>query len=448
MAPTKTSKISLSASKSAVQKPNLSDVGAPSQLAQSTRKGKRAWRKNIDILPVEQGLESLRSEERVIGSTLQKQTDDQLFVVDTKGDDRVRKALPRYSKAELTATKILAQRSAVPAVFSRPTAPSRSKVSKADKERLLRIAKRPRKGPFNAVMDHTEFGAGSAAIDVSAAVKHSGSYDPWVVEEVEDIADGLEHTRKPKIKAKLSHPRDIIEVPAVLEPHQGSSYNPPAAAHEELITEAFKVELRRQEEADRMAEVRRKVAEARTHAANATEGLPLGMTLDEIPHDDGEPAPEEDTVVPKKPSAPKTKQQRAKALRLRAEKQALVEKAAKKRMLTTIMLAKSLRSSAEKTSQQQHQARLARQLALRMKLSKGLAGQRLGKYKVPENEIEVQIGEDLSENLRTLKPEGNLFRDRFRSLQQRALVEPRVPVLSVKRARLKEYEKHAWKRFE
>jgi nucleolar protein 53 len=85
------------------------------------------------------------------------------------------------------------------------------------------------------------------------------------------------------------------------------------------------------------------------------------------------------------------------------QRQALAEKAAKKRMLTTIMLAKSIRSSAEKNSQQQHQARLVRQLALKAKLTKGLAGQRLGKYKVPENEIEVQIGEDLSENLRTLK---------------------------------------------
>lgn len=106
----------------------------------------------------------------------------------------------------MTSTKILSQRSAIPAVFSRPTKdsiPSRSKVSRADKERLLRIAKRPRKGPFNAVMDHTEFGAGSAVIDVSAAVKHSGSYDPWAAEEVEEVADGLEHTTKPKIKARL-----------------------------------------------------------------------------------------------------------------------------------------------------------------------------------------------------------------------------------------------------
>lgn len=66
MAPTKTSKVS-STSKSSIQKHSASGVGAPSQLAQSSRKGKKAWRKNIDIQPVEQGLESLRSEERVIG---------------------------------------------------------------------------------------------------------------------------------------------------------------------------------------------------------------------------------------------------------------------------------------------------------------------------------------------------------------------------------------------
>lgn len=49
-------------------------------------------------------------------------------------------------------------------------------------------------------------------IDVSAAVKHSGSYDPWVAEEVEDIADGLEHTKKPKIKASFLSPtiRDLL----------------------------------------------------------------------------------------------------------------------------------------------------------------------------------------------------------------------------------------------
>ena len=44
-----------------------SAVGAPSQHNQGTRKGKRAWRKNIDIDEIEDGLEGLRTEERVTG---------------------------------------------------------------------------------------------------------------------------------------------------------------------------------------------------------------------------------------------------------------------------------------------------------------------------------------------------------------------------------------------
>lgn len=50
------------------------------------------------------------------------------------------------------------------------------------------------------------------------------------------------------------------------------------------------------------------------------------------------------------------------------------------------------------------QGKLQRQLAARDTLRRsGLAGQRLGKHKVPEKEVDVQLGEDLSESLRALK---------------------------------------------
>jgi nucleolar protein 53 len=77
----------------------------------------------------------------------------------------------------LTSTKILSQRSAVPAVSSRTT--KKSPVSYQQKGKLLQIARRPRRGPFNAIIDPTEFGAGSAPVDVSEAVKKSGQYDIW-----------------------------------------------------------------------------------------------------------------------------------------------------------------------------------------------------------------------------------------------------------------------------
>lgn len=50
------------------QKTPRSAIGAPAQHNQSSRKGKRAWRKNVDIEDVEGGLEWMRVEERVIGS--------------------------------------------------------------------------------------------------------------------------------------------------------------------------------------------------------------------------------------------------------------------------------------------------------------------------------------------------------------------------------------------
>jgi nucleolar protein 53 len=48
----------------------FSALGAPSQRTQSSRKGKRAWRKNVDITELEEGLEELREEERILGYVL------------------------------------------------------------------------------------------------------------------------------------------------------------------------------------------------------------------------------------------------------------------------------------------------------------------------------------------------------------------------------------------
>ena len=62
------------------------------------------------------------------------------------------------------------------------------------KGKLLQIARCPRRGPFNAIIDPTEIGAGSAPMDVSEAVKKSGQYDIWE----EDI-------KMLDIKVRLNH---------------------------------------------------------------------------------------------------------------------------------------------------------------------------------------------------------------------------------------------------
>ncbi|EZF28141.1 hypothetical protein H101_08178, partial [Trichophyton interdigitale H6] len=38
-------------------------VGAPQQFKQPSRKGKKAWRKNVDVTEVQEGLDQVREEE-------------------------------------------------------------------------------------------------------------------------------------------------------------------------------------------------------------------------------------------------------------------------------------------------------------------------------------------------------------------------------------------------
>ena len=58
---------STSAPKQKKKSTAASTVGAPAQHNQSSRKGKKAWRKNVDIEDLEDKLESLREEERTLG---------------------------------------------------------------------------------------------------------------------------------------------------------------------------------------------------------------------------------------------------------------------------------------------------------------------------------------------------------------------------------------------
>lgn len=51
-------------------------------------------------------------------------------------------------------------------------------------------------------MDPAEFGAGSALIELSEAVKESGKYDPWGEQDVqaEQELEGMEKLKRTKVK--------------------------------------------------------------------------------------------------------------------------------------------------------------------------------------------------------------------------------------------------------
>ncbi|XP_014748990.1 PREDICTED: glioma tumor suppressor candidate region gene 2 protein [Sturnus vulgaris] len=73
------------------------------------------------------------------------------------------------------------------------------------------------------------------------------------------------------------------------------------------------------------------------------------------------------------------------------------------------------------------------------------APRRLGRKRYEEPDPEVQLSEELPESLRSLRPEGNVLRDRFKSLQRRNLIEPRDRAKFRRRYRVKYVEKRSFR---
>ncbi|EEB95888.1 hypothetical protein MPER_05073, partial [Moniliophthora perniciosa FA553] len=241
----------------------------------------------------------------------------------------------------------LVQRSAVPAVYSRASstnsASKRKAVSHADKDRLLRQAKKPRKGPFGAIIDEQDDQWGGARatgvyfydygvillkfyIGLSEAVKNSGQYDPWSstsVPEDEVLPDdfGTEGVEKPAPKPPkntLPDPRKYIQLSAVPVPHAGMSYNPPVNAHQELLLQAHSIEEKRVKELEKTKEIKERMERSKALEEIGADGdVPPGMTIDESREGDEEQEPSE--AIKKNMPQRKTNAQRRKAAKVLEE---------------------------------------------------------------------------------------------------------------------------------
>jgi len=76
-----------------------------------------------------------------------------------------------------------------------------------------------------------------------------------------------------------------------------------------------------------------------------------------------------------------------------------------------------------------------------------LRRRKLGKILLPEKDLELVLPDELQESLRLLKPEGNLLKDRYRSMLVRGKIESRRPIAFHKRAKTKATEKWTHKDF-
>ncbi|RSH78038.1 uncharacterized protein EHS24_002493 [Apiotrichum porosum] len=427
------------------------NIGAPAQHSQPSRKGKKAWRKNVNVTEVEDALERSRAEERVTGGKIADKKDGDLFTVDTTGDVEVAKKV--RTKKPLRSLAILAERSAVPSLASRVAAPKPPKVSvtAAEKARMRRVARRTVDDSTSADVK----AVGTATTDAWARAAPQkglagGFGDEGVI--VHKVKAPITLAKQRAMRFANVRAQDADELPTA-----GVSYNPAAAAHAALIATALQEEQERLAKEDKEAqeiETLGQVVEGRRANAD-TEDMVNGMRIgraDGVPldasDDDDDEAEAEDAFRPKQTKR-KTQAQRNKSLRAREAKEAAKHEATRKKMEKHVAAAKAFSKSAEARNKAHAESARQRKAAAEARERAGFTGgEKVGRHRVGKKAVEVQLGEDLAESLRQLKPEGNLFKDRFLSLQRRALLEPRAPVLPKRRTiKTKEYEKHAWKKF-
>eukprot|EP00158_Paraphelidium_tribonemae_P003777 Partr_v1_DN26364_c0_g1_i2_m43357 putative Glioma tumor suppressor candidate region gene 2 len=411
---------------------------------QPSRKGSKAWRKNIDIADIEEHLvEKVREE--MAGGPISERADTDLFKIDKAGKPSGNH-VKRQADKPLRIDQILAERSAVDPVQGRkrklikqelkPNGKPKGSISKEQKMLIKRKLAEMRDSGIASVVKHS-------------AEPKSDLWDQAAVEEpTEDFISHLMPKPVKKPKSAQSVPKVQLHVPAVEVSHPGTSYNPRPEDHEEAVKIAANIELERmQTEADLKVVIGNKEAIIQKHNLSAE----MTMNVDAVESDDDveDEAPlsgddAEGSVIFKQPRK-KTQTDRNKEQRKKA---AQMEQEAKK-------LSKLQRSKLN------HLDEIIGELDDKLSAIDKKKADKIAAVEEKQNSIParvskhpykplyptVQLSEDLPQSLREMKAEGNIFRDIYNSMEKRNKIETRVPVGKRRRYQPKEYEKHSYKKF-
>ncbi|KAK7204657.1 ribosome biogenesis protein Nop53/GLTSCR2 [Myxozyma melibiosi] len=406
--------------------------------AQPSRKGKKAWRKNVDVSEVEQGLEDVREEKILVGTTLDKLDSDKLFAVDDSASSHVPKAFAKPLKAD----QILAERSAIPALMTRKraredeAAAERKKgnvqgVSYKDLARLLRKAGRVADGKSSIANLERDshivgdiYDAWGEDQEPSAQLKVRMAQEPEKkgVPNKKDIYAhakeiGLDKTlsyvRKEKPPVTLSHPPIAFKESrrAVDLPKEGISYNPSLDSWQAILKEEH-VKLEKQEKERKREEERQERIRQLGELLEERERL----GLDEV---DSDAEDEEETQKPV-------------TIKREDEDNTIKKESQPATTSSTTDAPSSPSSSSTKVIDLSKPSRTTRK-------------HKLGKYKVAERPITLKLADELTDSLRLLKPEGNLAKDRFISMQERGVIEARVQVFKGRKYKKNLTEKWSYK---
>jgi nucleolar protein 53 len=384
-----------------------------------------------------------------------EKTSDELFTTDTTGSLQIKKTYAKSHKP-LKADKILAQRSALPAVDNR----KRSALSNVTNGIVEPSSKRHKKNGVHPKelerLRKIAYGGETVHRDVVSA-DIDADYDPWapaVVEakpEFSFLEDKVE-AKVPKTlkRAPISMAKSGREIPAIAKPISGKSYNPTLADWEAVVDHetniAVDLERKRLEDVRHEEELQERIAKAQAEEERQNESAWESEWESEwegiVSEHEGE------TTLNKKRPTRKTQAERNKIKRRKEEERKRMWESKQRKREQQVRETKALLKAfhaKEKARAERNAIESDADDSSDDGKAVELRRRRLGKGVVPDAPLEVVLPDELTDSLRLLKPEGNLLKDRFRSMMIRGKVETRAPIWQHKQAKKTVTEKWAYK---
>lgn len=242
-------------------------------------------------------------------------------------------------------------------------------------------------------------------------------YDLWKEEPVNQKImqqfSFIEDVIKPKkVKTPESVGAKLVDAPAVIIADPGASYMPREEDRRRLVIKEAEIEAKIQARHQKI--INQLSYSEQTANLNGSDTLPLE---DDEEEEEGEEKVAE-VVGKAKEKRKKLKRKRKPNLREKLQRAQKKQRIFAKQIEMAPIISRTIANLRKKQEKAALKRRRIRE-SLKTKPRK-----RIGKNYVPRERVFVKLSNEKIQSLRQLKPEGNLFLDRYRSITSRNLVEP------------------------
>ncbi|CAI8495590.1 hypothetical protein ACO0OL_002597 [Hanseniaspora opuntiae] len=454
-------------------------MSRPATYKQSSRKGKKAWRKNIDVEDIERNLQEQAQNEINYGvKNVENLKDESLFELDTEGDDRLEKLTKKSQHGKVTKSKDILnkinQQSKVPALktYNKNTA-NKDKIQGVEKKKikkLMQLAGRSLKADdkANAHMERKGGLVKGSKKDLwgdEGANKELKTPSGFLTLKQKDF-DSIKNLPKTLLKQSLTsfskgtvQPESMKKAPIEVFKFEDSvvndakSYNPDMKKWEEFFQKEYLSEKEKDDKRKMIEEYKLKIQ----HLMDTLDDNEIADSSDD--EDEEEDVDDEEdnsenkfklSINPAVQNKKKNRTQRNKEKRLKErlslESEIKEVKKQLKELEKVIITEEKELENGNNENKQQDIKKLPSSLEI---IEKRVQKKRkLGtKQQIMEPLLEIKFKDEMNGSLRKLKPEGSLLYDSMIKLQSKGVIETRGVFRKGRKPKRKVTDKWTYKDF-